>query len=348
MDIVLDRKKYSTVEDLLNDYVFIQKPQSEKIVFLDLNEAGHYYPYSTTKRWKFNSLYHIYKNLHIDNYEKTYFYNNDIHLNFNHQQVVKLLGLKKYINVKSFPWYTIYRGFRRGNFNLQKTEVDLKYNIIFLCGEQRLNRLMILNELHKYEKFAYSNRNPQIENPIKIKSIKYLKDDNLQVNDIVTNSDVIAPNWVFQKKSWCTSIKKELTDKNDLNILGDVPIEYNESAIEFVGESYTDKGCCLTEKLLKPLLFKKPFICMASRGYHTILENQGFYLYDEIFDYSFDNSTFENRFKSLMFQIKNILKLPTENLKEKIHDIKYKIDYNHQLIMTILNDKDRHKYYDSK
>ena len=348
MDIVLDRIKYSTVEELLKDHVFIQKPQSEKIVFLDLNESGHYYPYSTTKLWKFNSLYHIYKNLHIDNYEKTYFYNNDIHLNFNHQQVVQLLGLKKYINVKSFPWYTIYRGYKRGNFNLQKTEVDLKYNVIFLCGEQRLNRLMILNELHEYEKFAYSNRNPHVKNPVAIKFIKYLKDDNLQVNDIKTNSDVIAPNWVFQKKSWCTSIKKELTDKNDLNILGDVPIEYDESAIELVGESYTDKGCCLTEKLLKPLLYKKPFICMASRGYHTFLENQGFYLYDEIFDYSFDNSTFENRFKSLMFQIKNILELPTENLKEKIQQINYKIDYNHQLIMTILNDKDRHKYYDSK
>lgn len=87
---------------------------------------------------------------------------------------------------------------------------------------------------------------------------------------------------------------------------------------------------------------------MASRGYHTFLEDQGFYLYDELFDYSFDNSTFENRFKSLMFQIKNILELPTENLKEKIKEINYKIDYNHQLIMTILNDKDRHKYYDSK
>ena len=145
MDIVLDRKKYSTVEDLLNDYVFIQKPQSEKIVFLDLNEAGHYYPYSTTKRWKFNSLYHIYKNLHIDNYEKTYFYNNDIHLNFNHQQVVKLLGLKKYINVKSFPWYTIYRGFRRGNFNLQ--------NILATYAVSQILRFNINNFLKLIKNF---------------------------------------------------------------------------------------------------------------------------------------------------------------------------------------------------
>ena len=49
-----------------------------------------------------------------------------------------------------------------------------------------------------------------------------------------------------------------------------------------------------------------------------------------------------------MFQLKNILKLSTKNLKDKIKDIEYKIDYNHQLIMTILNDKDRHKYNNSE
>ena len=348
MQISIDRIKYNTIQDLLKDYEFIKKPYSNEIIFLDLIESGHYYPYSSTKDWKFNSLYHIYKNLHVDNYEKTYFINNDIHLDFNHQQIVRLLGLKKQINVKSFPWHSVFNGFNKGNFKEQNIKPDLKYNVIFMCGEQRLNRLMILNELHEYDKFVYSNRNPQIEKPIAIKSLKYLKDDNLQVNGIITNSDVIAPNWVFQKKYWCSSIKKDLSDNHAINILGDVPLEYHQSVIELVGESYTDKGCCVSEKLLKPLLYKKPFICMASKGYHTFLEKQGFYLYDEIFDYSFDNSSFEKRFKSLMFQLKNILKLSTKNLKDKIKDIEYKIDYNHQLIMTILNDKDRHKYNNSE
>ena len=69
---------------------------------------------------------------------------------------------------------------------------------------------------------------------------------------------------------------------------------------------------------------------MYAKGYHTFLEKQGFYLYDEIFDYSFDNSSFEKRFKSLMFQLKNILKLSTKKLKDKIKDIEYKI-------ITIIN-----------
>ena len=64
--------------------------------------------------------------------------------------------------------------------------------------EIEINRLMILNELHEHDKFVYSNSKPQIEKPIAIKSLKYLKDDNLQVNGIITNSDVIAPNWGFK------------------------------------------------------------------------------------------------------------------------------------------------------
>ena len=76
-----------------------------------------------------------------------------------------------------------------------------------------------------------------------------------------------------------------------------------------------------------------------------IFRKSRIYLYNELFDYSFDNSIFENRFKSLIFQFKNILET-LEELKQKIQEIKYKIDYNHQLIMTILNDKDRHNYYD--
>ena len=95
-------------------------------------------------------------------------------------------------------------------------------------------------------------------------------------------------------------------------------------------ESYTDKGCCLTEKILKPLYYKKPFISMASKGYHTFLKKQGFYLYDELFDYSFDNSSFKIRFQSLMSQMKTILKLPSKNLKNQINSVQSKLDHNHK------------------
>ena len=127
-----------------------------------------------------------------------------------------------------------------------------------------------------------------------------------------------------------------------MNILGDVPEEYSYSGIELVGESYTDKGCCLSEKILKPLYYKKPFIAMASKGYHTFLENQGFYLYDELFDYSFDRGSFKIRFNSLMTQMKRLLEMPSEELKIKIDSIQYKLDFNHELIIQKIesnNDK---------
>ncbi len=348
--IEIDRLKYHTIQDLLLDYDFIKHPTSDQIIFLDLNEAGHYYPYSTTQHWKFNSLYHIYKNLHIKNYKNTYFYNNDINLDYNHNKLKELMQIKESINVKCFPWYTVCRGFKRGDFALENVNRGLLYNVIFMCGEQRLNRIMILNELHEFDTFAYSNRNPRIENLEVINFIDFLEDDSIFINGIKTNSDVIAPSLVFQKGSWCTSIRKELTDRQDINILGDVPEEYLYSGIELVGESYTDKGCCLTEKVLKPLFYKKPFISMASKGYHTFLKKQGFYLYDELFDYSFDNSPFKIRFQSLMSQMKNILELSSKNLKNQINSIQSKLDYNHDLIIKKVKENnyclDAENFYD--
>ncbi len=330
--IEIDRIKYHTIQDLLLDYDFIKKPTSSNIVFLDLLESGNYYPYSTTQYWKFNSLYHIYKILHPENYKNVFFYNNDIHIDHNHYQVKTLMGIIGGITVKSFPWHSVCNGFKKGDYVFKDVNKEIIYNVIFMCGEQRLNRLMILNELHEYDNFAYSNRNPRIENPEPITALDFLEDDNIQVNDIETNSDVITPNFVFRKGSWCTSIKKELTDRKDINILGDMPEEYYHSGIELVGESYTDKGCCLSEKILRPLFYKKPFIVMASRGYHTFLEEEGFYLYTELFDYSFDRGSFKVRFNSLMSQMKRILETPIEHLKTIIDNIQYKLDFNHELI----------------
>ena len=71
---------------------------------------------------------------------------------------------------------------------------------------------------------------------------------------------------------------------------------------------------------------------MASKGYHTFLKTQGFYLYDELFDYSFDNGSFKIRFNSLMNQMKNILNFSPKKLKTKINNIKFKLDHNHELI----------------
>ena len=43
------------------------------------------------------------------------------------------MGLKKQINVKSFPWHSVFNGFNKGNFKEQKIKPDLKYNVIFMA-----------------------------------------------------------------------------------------------------------------------------------------------------------------------------------------------------------------------
>jgi len=339
--IELDRIKYERIEHLIDDYDFIKKPYSGKIFFYDLMEAGHYYPYSNTETWRFNGLYHIYKNLNPNNYQNTYFYNNDINIFHNHKKIVELMKLKNQINVRSFPWYAVCNGYRKGNYLNSNMNKGILYNVIFLVGEQRLNRMMILNELHNYENFCFSNRNPKINNPEIITKFKVV-DDEIYVNDIVTNSDLISPHFVFRNNNWCTSQKKTLTEKNkingdlELNILGDVPLEYEFSGVELVGESFTDKGCCLSEKVLKPLFYKKPFLTMAGKNYHSFLKQCGFRLYENLFDYSFDTLNFKQRYDSIIHQIKNILNLSRDQLSRKIKMEKNNLEYNNILLLNLI------------
>ena len=43
----------------------------------------------------------------------------------------------------------------------------------------------------------------------------------------------------------------------------------------------------LTEKTVKPLLLKQPFLVFGNVGFHKKLKDYGFKLYDEVFNYDF-------------------------------------------------------------
>jgi hypothetical protein len=66
-----------------------------------------------------------------------------------------------------------------------------------------------------------------------------------------------------------------------------LPDQYFHSFMQVVTESRCE-GFFITEKTAVPLLFNKPFIVLGCKHFHKNLQTLGFELYDEIFDYSFD------------------------------------------------------------
>lgn len=116
-----------------------------------------------------------------------------------------------------------------------------------------------------------------------------------------------------------------------------LPIEYHESLFEIVTESTPDIKF-LTEKTVRNLLLKKPFIILGSRWIHHALTDFGFKLYDEVIDYSFEyEENLLKRTKMVVDNIHNILKYDPNELYEIL---KPKLDYNYNRAMTIATDKE--------
>lgn len=87
----------------------------------------------------------------------------------------------------------------------------------------------------------------------------------------------------------------------------------------------------ISEKTAIPMLCKLPFLTVGVPGYHRRLQEMGFQLYDEIFDYSFDSEPDDFvRIEKLLKNVKMVIK-NTHRLNELYLQILPKINYNKNL-----------------
>lgn len=98
----------------------------------------------------------------------------------------------------------------------------------------------------------------------------------------------------------------------------DIGVETSPADIQFI-----------TEKTWKPYLHGKVSLFFNCQSYYAILNNLGFELYDEIFDYSFD-TIIDTDDRQLAYQneLKRISEIPIKDLQKKIISIKDKIERN--------------------
>lgn len=114
-----------------------------------------------------------------------------------------------------------------------------------------------------------------------------------------------------------------------------LPKEYHESCVHVITES-TDTINIISEKTWIPLLLKKPFLVLAGKGFNKELTSLGFKLYDNIFDYSFDDV--DDLHERTELFVKNLHRL-------QYHDpsILYKImwettEYNYKHAVDLIKD----------
>ncbi len=108
-------------------------------------------------------------------------------------------------------------------------------------------------------------------------------------------------NWdyVYTFKYWQPKIinfdKKWINNTDGfLDIMIPPQEQFRDSLFSVISES-NDSVLKITEKTYLPIYHKRPFIVYGPQYFHRMLKDQGFQLFDEIFDYSFDEIPNDDR-----------------------------------------------------
>jgi hypothetical protein len=181
--------------------------------------------------------------------------------------------------------------------------------------------------------FISMNKAPKVHRAIMM--------DMLAKHNIMDKGVVIwrELNQIHQFEYWNQEIM--LCDQTDNRMLFQqetLPLEYALSFMQLVPESH-DTIFSLSEKTAMPLFFNKPFLVAGSMHYHRLLQDLGFKLYDELFDYSFDDvSDIKVRYDLIAENIKKYSNKSTTELKE-LYDMVYeKCVHNKKVALRLATD----------
>lgn len=110
---------------------------------------------------------------------------------------------------------------------------------------------------------------------------------------------------------------------------------YKDILIDIVVESHvTGKTFYVTEKTVRPILLKKPFIVYASKDYLDYLHQIGFKTFNEFWDESYDGFETTNRFEKILALIDSLSNKSLEELSSMYNNMSDILDHNHNLLLT--------------
>jgi hypothetical protein len=109
---------------------------------------------------------------------------------------------------------------------------------------------------------------------------------------------------------------------------------YEKGFVHILPEAIVDDYMFMGNKFAQALLHCRPFLGLATKNSHMKLKELGFELYDELFNYEFDNKDkIEERAKGIT---ENLINLKGENYNSLLCDIKNKLEYNKYHFMNLI------------
>jgi hypothetical protein len=110
---------------------------------------------------------------------------------------------------------------------------------------------------------------------------------------------------------------------------------YTDFLIDIVAETWINGNSFFpTEKTIRPMLLKKPFIVMGSKDYLAYLRQLGFWTFDHFWDEDYDGFCNRDRFLKIIKLIDILAKKSKDELHDMYRQMQYVLDHNYNLLVT--------------
>jgi hypothetical protein len=110
---------------------------------------------------------------------------------------------------------------------------------------------------------------------------------------------------------------------------------YVDFLIDIVAETFTSGNCFfVTEKTVRPMLLKKPFIIFGSKDFLAYLRQLGFRTFSDFWDEDYDGYSGQDRYLKILKLIDEIAIKSYSELESMYWDMQYTLDYNYNLLVN--------------
>ena len=110
---------------------------------------------------------------------------------------------------------------------------------------------------------------------------------------------------------------------------------YQDILVDLVVESHVAGNTFFpTEKTIRPMWLKKPFIAFASRDYLCYLRQMGFMTFNEFWSEDYDGYEGRERYIRVLDLIDSLASRSHSKLNDLYHSMKHVLDHNYNLLLT--------------
>lgn len=110
---------------------------------------------------------------------------------------------------------------------------------------------------------------------------------------------------------------------------------YADFLIDIVAETFTDGDCFfVTEKTVRPMMLKKPFIIFGSKHYLLYLRRMGFRTFADFWNEDYDGYEGRERFVRILDLIDSLAQKSKDELERMYWGMQYSLDHNYNLLLN--------------